>query len=112
MKGLLCACLLASLQSMTVAQAYEADIHFSTTYVLARAASPYLVRADGTYQLVRDGDFDVPLPGIHAEGIAALIPNYNTHEVKVQLSHWSQLLALPLLAQVTLLSADSNRKPR
>jgi hypothetical protein len=38
MKGILGACLLASLQSMTVAQAYEADIHYSTTYVLARAA--------------------------------------------------------------------------
>src|SRR5688572_33352682 len=37
MKGFLCACLLVSLQSMIVAQAYEADIHFSTTYVLARA---------------------------------------------------------------------------
>jgi len=37
MKGILCACLLVSLQSMTVAEAYEADIHYSTTYVLARA---------------------------------------------------------------------------
>src|SRR5678816_3630799 len=37
MKGILCACLLAALQSMSVAQAYEGDIHFSTTYVLARA---------------------------------------------------------------------------
>src|SRR3954465_10338201 len=37
MKGLLCACLLVWLQSMAVARAYEADIHFSTTYVLARA---------------------------------------------------------------------------
>ena len=36
MKGLLCACLLVSLH--TAAPAYEADIHFSTTYVLARAA--------------------------------------------------------------------------
>src|SRR5688572_2777459 len=35
MKGLLCACLLASFHS--VSQAYEADIHYSTTYVLARA---------------------------------------------------------------------------
>src|SRR4051812_25985959 len=35
MKGFLCACLLISLHS--VAQAYEADIHYSTTYVLARA---------------------------------------------------------------------------
>ena len=38
MKGFLLACLLASLQAMTVARAYEADIHYSTTYVLARAA--------------------------------------------------------------------------
>src|SRR3954451_18880887 len=37
MKGILCACVLVSLQSMNVAQAYEADIHYSTTYVLARA---------------------------------------------------------------------------
>ena len=37
MKGFLCACLLVSLQSMTAARAYEADIHYSTTYVLARA---------------------------------------------------------------------------
>ena len=66
-------------------------------------ASPYLVRADGTYQLVRDGDFDVSLPEA---------PNYSTHKVKVQLSHWSQLLALPLVAQVALLSADSGRKAR
>jgi hypothetical protein len=64
-------------------------------------ASPYQVSADGTYQLVRDGDFDVSLPPD---------PNYNTDKVKVQLSHWSQLLALPLMAQVALLSADGNRK--
>jgi hypothetical protein len=37
MKALLCACLLASLLSMSPARAYEADIHYSTTYVLARA---------------------------------------------------------------------------
>ena len=37
MKGILCACLLGLLQSITAAQAYEADIHYSTTYVLARA---------------------------------------------------------------------------
>lgn len=36
-KGILCVFLLALLQSMTAAQAYEADIHYSTTYVLARA---------------------------------------------------------------------------
>lgn len=37
MKGILCACLLASLQSLIPAWAYESDIHYSTTYVLARA---------------------------------------------------------------------------
>jgi hypothetical protein len=37
-KGLICACLVASLQTLTVAQAYEADIHYSATYVLARAS--------------------------------------------------------------------------
>ena len=66
-------------------------------------ASPHLVRADGTYQLIRGADFDVSLPRA---------PNYNTHRVKVQLSHWSQLLALPVVGQVAHLSADSNRKTR
>ena len=37
MKGLLCACLLVSLYSSNPAEAYEADIHYSITYVLARA---------------------------------------------------------------------------
>src|SRR5436190_11802558 len=37
MKGFFCACLLVSLLWMSAAQAYEADIHYSTTYVLARA---------------------------------------------------------------------------
>ena len=75
-------------------------------------ASPYLVKADGTYQQVRDGDFDVSLPAIKAESIVGRIPNYNTRKVRVQLSHWSQLLALPLTAQVALASADNTRKAR
>jgi hypothetical protein len=66
-------------------------------------ASPYLVGADGTYQWVRGGEF---------EGSAGLIPNYNTREARVQLSHWSQLLALPLTAQVALSSAASTHKAR
>lgn len=48
-------------------------------------ATPHLVRSDGTYQLVREGDF---------AGIAAPITNYKAHKVRVQLSHWSQVLAL------------------
>jgi hypothetical protein len=58
-------------------------------------ASPYLVRADGSYQPVRQGGFSVPSPAMHAGGFAALIPNYSTQEARLQLSHWSQLLALP-----------------
>ena len=38
MKGILCACLVASLQAISAARAAEADVHYSTTYVLARAA--------------------------------------------------------------------------
>ena len=60
-------------------------------------ASPYLVRADGSYQRVRGGDFTVSLPTIR---------NYNTRRVKVQLSHWNQILALPLTMQVTAGSED------
>ena len=75
-------------------------------------ASPYLVRADGTYQRVRGGDFDVALPAIKAENIVSRIPNSNARKVKVQLSHWSQLLALPLTMQVALASADSTHKAR
>ena len=54
-------------------------------------ASPYLVRADGTYQPVPGGDFDVPLPGTERDA----------HTVKLQLSHWSHVLALPLHMGVT-----------
>jgi len=75
-------------------------------------ASPYLVKADGTYKQVRGGDFDVSLPAIKSERIVGRIPNYNTRKVRVQLSHWSQLLALPLTAQVALASADNTRKAR
>jgi hypothetical protein len=66
-------------------------------------ASPYLVKADGTYRQVRDGDFEFSSPRV---------PNYNSRKVKLQLSHWSQLLALPLTAQVALSSADNTRKAR
>src|SRR5690349_13251799 len=61
--------------------------------------TPTLVRADGTYPLLRAGEVDVSRPSLHAEGSAAPFPNYHTHKVKVQLSHWSQLLALPGMAQ-------------
>lgn len=75
-------------------------------------ASPSLVRTDGTYQLLRSEDLEVSAPGIHAEGIAGLLPDYSTHRIKVQLSHWSQLLALPLTARVARLSEDGERKMR
>lgn len=63
-------------------------------------ASPFLVRADGSYQLVRDGGLAVSLPEVKAKDISDLKPDYNTHKVKVQLSHWNQLLALPLMARI------------
>jgi hypothetical protein len=66
-------------------------------------ASPYLVSADGTYQPVHGGDFKVSLPKT---------PNYKARKVRIQLSHWTQLFALPLTAQVALSSADSTRKAR
>jgi hypothetical protein len=91
-------CMNASLASATIVRI--PDPRFPR---LKSDASPYLVRADGTYELLRDGNFDVSLPRV---------PNYHTHEVKLQLSHWSQLLALPLMAQVALLSAESNRKAK
>jgi hypothetical protein len=65
-------------------------------------ASPHLVRADGDYQLVRGGESGASLP----------LTNYSTHEVKVQLSHWSQLLGLPLRKRVALSSEDGSRKAR
>ena len=57
---------------------------------LNSAALPDLVRLDGTYRLAGDADF---------ERIANPVPNYNTRMVKVQVSHWRQLLALPLVLQ-------------
>jgi len=63
-------------------------------------ASPHLVRADGSYQLMREADFDVSRPAVDSGGIAGLLTDYRNRKVKVQVSHWSQLLALPLVAQV------------
>jgi hypothetical protein len=53
-------------------------------------ASPYLVSADGTYQSMRDGDFDASSPLLRATGIAALAASPKPR--KVQLSHWSQVI--------------------
>jgi hypothetical protein len=78
---------------------------------LSPDASPYLVRADGTYeQLVTDGGSTVSMPGIDAEGTAGRVTNYNARKVRIQLSHWSQLLALPLITRLALLSAESEEK--
>ncbi len=71
-------------------------------------ASPSLVRADGTYELVRAGDFDVSLPVIVANRVADLIPDFNARTVKVQLTHWSHLLALVLMPQVA--ASPASRK--
>jgi hypothetical protein len=91
-------CRNASLASATIVRI--PDARFPR---LKADASPYLVRTDGTYQRVRGGEF---------EATAGLVPNYHTRRVRVQLSHWSQLLALPLTMQVALLPADRTRQAR
>ena len=53
----------------------------------------------------RVGEIGVSLPSLHAEGSTTHIPDYNTHKVKVQLSHWSQLLALPGMAEAAKVAA-------
>ena len=75
-------------------------------------ASPSFVRANGTYRPLRDTDFGASSPEIHAAGNAALPTHHNNRAVKVQLSHWRQLLALPLMGRVALSSAESSRKTR
>jgi hypothetical protein len=57
-------------------------------------ASPHLVRADGTYEPIREGAFASVLPRANAHANAAALPNYDARKVRLQLSHWSQLLAL------------------
>jgi hypothetical protein len=57
-------------------------------------ASPHLVRADGTYQRVREGAFASVLPRVHAHANGAALPNNDAREIRLQFSHWSQLLAL------------------
>jgi hypothetical protein len=96
--GVAGACRNAALSSATIVRI--PDARFPR---LNSDASPYLVRADGTYQRVREGDFAASAP---------IIPNYPLRKVKVQLSHWSQLLALTRTMQVALASADSTRKAR
>ena len=67
-------------------------------------ASPYLVRADGTYQLVRDGDFDGSLPA-HP---LTTIPTRSRYSCRTGVS----FLLCHSTAQVALSSADSTRKAR
>ena len=62
-------------------------------------ASPSLVRADGSYQRVHDGSSVASSP----------TPHFDAHNVKVQLSHWRQLLALPLAVEVAIPSANGKR---
>lgn len=75
-------------------------------------ASPYLLRADGSYRRLQPEDFDVSSPVIRTGGATGPDPDHRDHEVRVQLSHWTQLLAVPLTARVALSSADSTRKAR
>jgi hypothetical protein len=74
---------------------------------LTRDGSPWLVNADGSYESIRGGLFDAPFPGTHA----APEPGRARDELtaaRVQLSHWSQVLELPLVGQI----ADSSGRIR
>jgi hypothetical protein len=75
----------ASLASATIVRIPEARFPR-----LNADASPHLVRADGTYQQLRDGEFAAALP---------MFPGHGSHKVKVQLSHWNQLLTFPVMAR-------------
>ncbi len=72
-------CRFADVARACPTQAYEADIHYSTTYVLARAVG------------WTDDAMNATLAGP---------PNYHAQKVKVQLSHWRQVLALPLMSRL------------
>jgi len=75
-------------------------------------ASPSLVRADGTYQQLQGGEAAESSAVSDARRIARRAPDYDPHAVKLQLSHWRQLLALPPTAHVALPSARSERQAR
>jgi hypothetical protein len=75
-------------------------------------ASPSHVRADGSYRALRDGSSGASAPGLLPGNTAATFPNYKTRVVKVQLSHWRQLLGLPLTTQFALSSADGSGRAR
>jgi hypothetical protein len=53
-------------------------------------ASPLLVRADGSYRLAGESGL---------EDLPPSLPDYNARDIRVQLSHWRQLLALPLVVR-------------
>lgn len=75
-------------------------------------ASPALVRADGSYQVIREGSLVASWPGARAPVSAGRSANYRAREFKVQLSHWRQLVTLPLVEQVAHLSVDGSHQPR
>jgi hypothetical protein len=57
--------------------------------------SPYHVDSKGSYDLIRGGSFEDALPSVRAAGHAGVTPHPHAPTIKVQLSHWSQILALP-----------------
>jgi hypothetical protein len=69
-------------------------------------ASAYLVEADGSYQLIRDGDSSVTVARFNSEVVADYRRTHRAHGVRVQLSHWTQVLALPVIGRIALSSAD------
>jgi hypothetical protein len=93
-------CRNASLRSATVVRI--PDARFPR---LKSDASPWLVRADGSYQQIAGGDSQASSLRFGAKVAANHGPDHRAHGIKVQLSHWTQVLALPAVGQVALSSA-------
>lgn len=72
--------------------------------------SAYLVHANGNYQVVRGGDVEA-FPRIHADQGAVAMANYANVKVRLQLSHWRQFLALPLMTRATTVSTSAPFAP-
>jgi hypothetical protein len=98
------ACRNASLASATVVSIPEPRFPR-----LDADASPHLVRIDGTYELSRPLAGNVSVPEIDPGEATEPLPNYIARKMKIRLSHWSQLLALPLVAARSLAAADHER---
>lgn len=67
-------------------------------------ASPCLVQADGSYALLPASGVSASAAGVRVANVTPSAPGRRKGTATLQLSHWRQLLAFPVAAQVTLLA--------